>query len=132
MNVIPHRKSNALLLANVVRSSPSEAARGSHPIPSCVASWPLHRRKEASMVIEVTQIDSPYLTGNLIGDPSRRDLIVYLPPGYGASHRHFPVAYLLHGFSRRATRWIAGPLVERGSFRPTIDDVIGEAITKHG
>lgn len=84
------------------------------------------------MAVEVTQIDSQHLAGNLVGDPSRRDIVVYLPPGYGASRRRYPVAYLLHGFGRRATSWIAGPLVERGSFRPSIEDVIGEAITKRG
>jgi pimeloyl-ACP methyl ester carboxylesterase len=83
-------------------------------------------------VIEVTQIESPHLSGNLIGDPSRRDLVVYLPPGYAASRRRYPVAYLLHGFGRRATSWIAGPLLERGSFRPSIEDVVNEAIAKRG
>lgn len=83
-------------------------------------------------MIEVTQIDSPHLSGNLIGDPSRRDLVVYLPPGYAVSRRRYPVAYLLHGFGRRATSWIAGPLVERGSFRPSIEDVVNEAIAAHG
>ena len=42
------------------------------------------------------------------------------------------MAYLLHGFGRRATSWIAGPLVERGGFRPSIDDVLDGAIRERG
>ncbi len=33
-------------------------------------------------MIEVVQLDSQQLAGNVIGDPSRRDLVVYLPPSY--------------------------------------------------
>jgi pimeloyl-ACP methyl ester carboxylesterase len=79
-------------------------------------------------MIEVTQIDSRHLAGNIIGDPSRRDVLVYLPPSYGRSTRRYPVAYLLHGFGRRAAGWDAGPWVEKGTFRPPINDVLDEAL----
>ncbi len=50
--------------------------------------------------LEIVQLDSAALEGNLLGDPSRRDILVYLPPSY---HRRtktrYPVIYLLHGFS---------------------------------
>ena len=83
-------------------------------------------------MIEVAQVESRHLAGNLLGDPSRRDLVVYLPPGYQTSQRRYPVTYLLHGFGRRSTSWIAGPLVERGAFRPSIDDVLDGAIRERG
>jgi len=47
-------------------------------------------------VIVHSRIDGPQLAGNLLGDPSERDLFVYLPPGYEESDARYPVAYLLH------------------------------------
>lgn len=41
-----------------------------------------------------TRLDSAHLAGNLLGDPSERDLFVYLPPGYEDSDRRYPTAYL--------------------------------------
>src|SRR6266516_861695 len=41
-----------------------------------------------------TRIESSHLAGNLLGDPSERDLFVYLPPGYEGSDRGYPTAYL--------------------------------------
>src|SRR6516165_3718408 len=89
--------------------------RGSAGVPA---------RKGSGRMIEVAQIESRHLAGNLLGDPSRRDLVVYLPPGYQTAQRRYPVAYLLHGFGRRSTSWIAGPLVERGAFRQWIDSPV--------
>ncbi len=83
-------------------------------------------------MIEVVQIDSQQLAGNVMGDPTRRDLVVYLPPGYAQSRRRFPVAYLLHGFGRRATGWTEGPWVQNGALRPPIGDVLDDAIRSHG
>ena len=83
-------------------------------------------------MIEVVQIDSRHLAGNVIGDPSRRDLLVYLPPSYARSTRRYPVAYLLHGFGRRAAGWNEGPWVQGGILRPPIDDVLDDAIRRRG
>jgi hypothetical protein len=46
-------------------------------------------------VIIHSRIESSHLAGNLLGDPSERDLFVYLPPGYEESERRYPTAYLL-------------------------------------
>jgi enterochelin esterase family protein len=49
-------------------------------------------------------IDSAVLAGNALGDPVRRTIGVYLPPGYeedGA--RRYPVVYVLVGFNSRGT-----------------------------
>jgi hypothetical protein len=49
-------------------------------------------------VVELN-IDSVLLRGNLLGDPHRRMLPVYLPPGYAEnSGRRYPVAHYLAGF----------------------------------
>ncbi len=79
-------------------------------------------------MIVVEQIDSQQLAGNAIGDPSRRDLVVYLPPGYHTSTRHYPTAYLLHGFSSRAMHWTSDMLGGGVLYRaidPVLDEVIG-------
>ncbi len=49
-----------------------------------------------------TRLDSSHLARNLLGDPSERDLFVYLPPGYEDSGRRYPTAYLLHAFGETA------------------------------
>ena len=37
-----------------------------------------------------TRLESAHLAGNLLGDPSERDLFVYLPPGYVDPERRGP------------------------------------------
>ncbi len=79
-------------------------------------------------MIVVEQIDSQHLAGNAIGDPSRRDLVVYLPPEYHTSTRRYPTAYLLHGFSSRAIHWTSDMLGGGVLYRaidPVLDEVIG-------
>jgi len=40
------------------------------------------------------------LEGNLVGDPAKRTVFVYLPPGYEREKKvRYPVVYLLHGFN---------------------------------
>jgi hypothetical protein len=53
-------------------------------------------------VIVHTRLDGSHLAGNLLGDPSERDLFVYLPPGYEESDRRYPTAYLLHAYGETA------------------------------
>ncbi len=53
-------------------------------------------------------LDSPALAGNLLGDPSRRAVTVYLPPQYDLEiERRYPVVYLLHGFKAKHKLWTA-------------------------
>ena len=49
-----------------------------------------------------TQIEGTRLAGNLLDDPTERDLFVYLPPGYSESERRYPTAYLLHAYGDTA------------------------------
>ncbi len=59
-------------------------------------------------------IESPALAGNALGDPARRPVIVYTPPGYdaGGSNR-FPVLYCLHGYTGDALGLLAARPWER-------------------
>jgi len=59
-------------------------------------------------------VESPALAGNALGDPSRRPVIVYTPPGYDASgSRRFPVLYCLHGYTGDALGLVAARPWER-------------------
>ncbi len=55
--------------------------------------------------LEWTEIDSQALAGNPLGDPARRPLLVYLPPGLKDSPERLPVIYFLHGFTGSARSW---------------------------
>jgi len=50
-------------------------------------------------------VDSPALAGNPLGDPSRRPLLAWLPPGHqdGAG---LPAVYFLHGFTGSGRGWL--------------------------
>ena len=41
-------------------------------------------------MIRTEQITSEQLAANVIGDPSTRDLVIYLPPSYASSTRRYP------------------------------------------
>src|SRR3989441_3542856 len=42
--------------------------------------------------------DSNVLKGNPLGDPTKRDITIYLPPKYDPSHR-YPAAYAIVGYT---------------------------------
>ncbi|HET6381632.1 MAG TPA: alpha/beta hydrolase-fold protein [candidate division Zixibacteria bacterium] len=52
-------------------------------------------------------IDSETLTGNPLGDPHRRPLLVQLPPGYDAeTDRRYPTVYVLQGLTGQVDQWL--------------------------
>lgn len=52
------------------------------------------------VTIDQVDIPGPSLEGNLEGNETVRDIIVYLPPSYGSDEeRRYPVVYALHGYS---------------------------------
>ena len=52
--------------------------------------------------VVIETIDSRVLQGNAMGDPKRRELPVYLPPGYDSDPGpRYPSAYVLAGFTGR-------------------------------
>ncbi len=66
------------------------------------------------------EIDAPALAGNPLGDPTRRPLLVYLPPGHRPG---LPAAYLLHGFGGSARNWC-----NVSTFAPTVPERLDAAI----
>ena len=67
--------------------------------PSAVSQSREHRLGKN---LQFHTIDSKALAGNRIGDPSRREMAVLLPPSYFAqTARRYPVVYLLHGLGYR-------------------------------
>jgi S-formylglutathione hydrolase FrmB len=62
------------------------------------------------------EITSPALAGNALGDPVRRPILAYLPPGFDAGGR-YPAAYFLHGFTGTVHGWASAP-----PFAPTVPE----------
>jgi enterochelin esterase-like enzyme len=56
--------------------------------------------------IEHIKVHSPSLQGNLQGNSTERNVVVYLPPSYDADrNRRYPVVYQLHGWLPSAEVW---------------------------
>src|SRR3990172_4615552 len=49
--------------------------------------------------VVIEEFECEALRDNPLGDPARREIPVYLPPGYDRSGRRYPVIYWLHGFT---------------------------------
>ncbi|MFZ0667613.1 MAG: alpha/beta hydrolase-fold protein [Acidimicrobiales bacterium] len=78
-----------------------------------------------------SRIDSAHLAGNKLGDPTDRDLFVYLPPGYETSDRHYPTAFLLHAFGQQAQNLVT-PATDRQRWVPPIEDVLDPVFRRLG
>ncbi len=51
-------------------------------------------------------ITSQLLRGNPLGDPDQRQLLVYVPPGYGTDQeRRYPVVYVIQGYTGHVAMW---------------------------
>jgi hypothetical protein len=76
--------------------------------------------------LHFSTIESAALAGNALGDPARRAVIVYTPPGYdpqGSSR--YPVLYCLHGYTGDAVTLIGARPWERNVVQ-WIDQLIGQ------
>ena len=61
----------------------------------------------AKVRMESIKVHSEEITGNLLGTPADRDVIVVLPPSYDRERsRRYPVVYALHGYSISAEQWL--------------------------
>jgi S-formylglutathione hydrolase FrmB len=69
------------------------------------------------------ELDAPSLRGNPLGDPSRRPLVAYVPPG--PPGRRFPAVTFLHGFTGSARGWLAA-----SAFQPTVPERIDALIAQ--
>lgn len=77
-------------------------------------------------------IDSTLLRGNPLGDPHRRPLWVYVPPGYDEATQRYAAVYVIQGYTGQVTMWrnrtayrrpfieTADELFARGAAPPTI------------
>lgn len=93
--------------------------------------------------IEVVEVRSRVLEGNRLGDPTTRELLVYLPPGHAESGRRLPTVTVLPGFGSNHRSLIAYDiwkpnlvqrferLLETGQCRPALL-VMPDAITRWG
>ena len=60
------------------------------------------------------RVESAALSGNALGDPPARPVVVYTPPGYDANgSRRYPVLYVLHGYTGDALALVASRPWER-------------------
>ena len=59
--------------------------------------------------VEIRELVAQSLENNPLGDPARRKLPIYLPPGYGSSDARYPVVYFLHGFTGSGMSWLNFP-----------------------
>ena len=62
-------------------------------------------------------VDSPALRDNPLGDPARRRLLVWLPPGYAEEGDGLPAIYVLPGYGSAVEEWL-----NRDLFMPTVFD----------
>jgi S-formylglutathione hydrolase FrmB len=60
------------------------------------------------------ELDSQALAGNPLGDPARRPLLCWVPPGGAAG---LPAVYFLHGFAGSARGWL-----NVSAFQPTVPE----------
>jgi S-formylglutathione hydrolase FrmB len=70
-------------------------------------------------------VESEVLAGNPPGDPTRRPLYVYLPPGAGDSERRFPTIYLIQGLTGQVDMWL-----NRAAFEPTMIERVDELFAR--
>jgi pimeloyl-ACP methyl ester carboxylesterase len=56
--------------------------------------------------LDLDWIDAPSLAGNPLGDPARRPVYLYRPPGFRPG---LPAVYFLHGFTGSAHSWVGFP-----------------------
>jgi enterochelin esterase-like enzyme len=77
--------------------------------------------------LQWVEITAPALAGNALGDPLRRPLLLYLPPGHdpGGGAR-WPAAYFLHPFGGTVHGWAASQL-----FTPTVPERL-DALVESG
>jgi S-formylglutathione hydrolase FrmB len=76
--------------------------------------------RELAGGLETLEIDSEALRGNALGDPHRRPLWVYTPPGYDDEpDRRFAVVYVIQGYTGQLDMWR-----NREALRPTYVEAI--------
>ena len=75
--------------------------------------------KQLAGRLDEHELDSAALAGNPLGDPSRRPLWVYVPPGAG--DEPLPAIYLIQGMTGQIDMWR-----NRSAFRPTLLELVDD------
>ena len=78
-----------------------------------------------------TRIEGSQLRGNLLEDPTERDLFVYVPPGSEESDRRYPTAYLLHAYGTSAEQLVT-PATDGQRWSPPLEDVLDPVFGRMG
>ena len=78
-----------------------------------------------------SRIEGTQLAGNLLEDPTERDLFVYLPAGYEESDRRYPTAYLLHALGSSAELEVT-PETDGQRWKPPVEDVLDPVFGRMG
>jgi S-formylglutathione hydrolase FrmB len=66
--------------------------------------------------LDMLVVESELIEGNPLGDPARRPLYVYRPPGVELDHpRPLPAVYMIQGFTGQVDMWLG-----RDTFEPTV------------
>ncbi|MES1247397.1 MAG: alpha/beta hydrolase-fold protein [Actinomycetota bacterium] len=71
-------------------------------------------------------LDSPALHDNPLGDPARRPIWVYSPPG-AADDAELPAVYLIQGMTGQIDMWR-----NRSAFRPTVVELVDRLFADEG
>jgi len=77
--------------------------------------------------VDELAVDSQALAGNVLGDPHRRPLYIYTPPGYDDdTDRRYPSVYLIQGLTGQLDMW-----KNRRAFQPTVLEAIDDWFAAH-
>ena len=88
-----------MTLSMVVALAPRVATQVQTEVPPVVAG-------AKPVTVEHIKVHGTALEGNLEGNATDRDVIVFLPPSYAREKsRRYPVVYALHGYSIGAEQW---------------------------
>ena len=94
-----------------------------------LAAAPLQAQETQEGTVERIKVHSPSLEGNLQGNPTQRDVLVYLPPSYSQeTERRYPVVYQLHGWLPSAEQWSGMISLGEGSDRAMAAGEVREMI----
>lgn len=70
-------------------------------------------------------LESRALEGNPLRDPSRREVLVYLPPDYETQGGRYPVVYFLHAFGSGVGGW-----KKPGGFTPSVPERLDQLVAR--
>ncbi|MDQ3982646.1 MAG: alpha/beta hydrolase-fold protein [Actinomycetota bacterium] len=81
--------------------------------------------REILGTFEKLTVESELLAGNPLGDPARRPLYVYLPPGVDrSSDDAYPSIYVIQGMTGQLDMWLS-----RSAFEPTMVERLDDALS---